>query len=58
MNQVTNLEELDEEEMLMRAIAMSLEDEEKEEKEEEEEEGNKETCCTQIQGPGEPFIKV
>ena len=37
MNQVINPEELDEEEMLMRAIAMSLEDEEKEEKEEEEE---------------------
>ena len=28
LNQVTNLEELDEEEMLMRAIAMSLEEKE------------------------------
>ena len=28
MNAVTNLEDLDEEEMLMRAIAMSLEEEE------------------------------
>ena len=28
LNQVTNLEEMDEEEMLMRAIAMSLEEEE------------------------------
>ena len=32
-DQVTNLEEMDEEEMLMRAIAMSLEEEKKEEEE-------------------------
>ena len=33
LNHVTNLEEMDEEEMLMRAIAMSLEEEKKEEEE-------------------------
>ena len=36
MNRVADLEELDEEEMLMRAIAMSLEEEEEEEKEDRE----------------------
>ena len=38
VNQVTDLEELNEEEMLMRAIAMSLEEEEEEEEEVSEEE--------------------
>ena len=37
VNQVTDLEELNEEEMLMRAIAMSLEEEEEEEEVSEEE---------------------
>ena len=40
VNQVTDLEELNEEEMLMRAIAMSLEEEEEEEEVSEEEQGS------------------
>ena len=40
VNQVTDLEELNEEEMLMRAIAMSLEEEEEEEEVSEEELGS------------------
>ena len=54
MNQVTELEELDEEEMMIRAIAMSLEDEEKEEEEKEEREVTREELSSiKIQGSGE-----
>ena len=53
---MTDLEQLDEEEMLFRAIAMSLEEEkEKEEKEEKEEEEvtQEELSSIKIQGSGE-----
>ena len=64
VNQVTDLEELNEEEMLMRAIAMSLEEEEEVKEEEELEEVKEETeqkkfseeelNITRHQGSGDP----
>ena len=55
------MEELDEEEMLMRAIAMSLEEvEEAEEEKEQQENKDKEVAkeLEEVQGPGEPLKKV
>ena len=53
MNQVTSLEDLDEEEMLMRAIAMSLEEEQKEGEVAQEELGS-----INIKGSGELLQKA
>ena len=63
MNSATDMEELDEEEMLMRAIALSLEEVEDEEQEEEEmqQENKKKELVEEleeVQGPGEPMKKV
>ena len=65
MNRATDMEELDEEEMLLRAIALSLEEVEEEEQEEEEEEMQQENKkkelaeeLEEVQGPGEPLKKV